>query len=124
MREHATGPGSPTLHHQEETVTQSSPTPPLDIERFARASNYQSWLTDWAISALEDRVVRIEELIAARWWQRPGVRRKLARELRASVAGYGDWMPRDFATRRVQYAGEVWIPQVTRARNAGSEDAL
>jgi hypothetical protein len=75
-------------------------------------------------AVLEDRVVRIEELIAARWWQRPGVRRKLARELRASVAGYGDWMPRDFATRRVQYAGEVRIPQVTRARNAGSEDAL
>ena len=44
----------------------------------------------------------------ARWPRSIGVRRRLARDLRASVAGYREVGP-DFESRRVQAIGDGWI---------------
>ena len=58
---------------------------------------------------LEDRLTRIEEVIAARWPRSIVVRHRLAAEIRASVAPYPDsFIPRrDFTGRRFQAASET-----------------
>lgn len=65
---------------------------------------------------LELRVVRIEECIAARWPRRWLLFWRLAREIRASVAGYPtDLIPRDdFYGRRLQFASEEFVLGVHR----------
>ena len=94
---------------------------PIDVEAFAANAIYSMDFTDRSADALEDRVVRLEELLFARWPRRWLLRRRLARELRVSVAGYGDWMPPDFRTRRLQYAGEM-ITWQSLQRRAASPD--
>ena len=58
---------------------------------------------------LELRLTRLEELIAARWPRSIVVRRRLAAEIRASVAPYPDsFIPRrDFTGRRLQAVSET-----------------
>ena len=56
---------------------------------------------------LEVRLIRVEEVMAARWPRRLFLRWRLAREIRASVAGYPDsYIPRgDFEGRRLEAGG-------------------
>ena len=65
---------------------------------------------EWAMrmdQMLEERISALEEIEAARWPRRILVRRRLARDLRASVAGYG-WTGGDWAERRAQAIGDGW----------------
>jgi hypothetical protein len=50
---------------------------------------------------LERRVAALEALVAARWPARISLRRRLARDLRASVRGYG-WVGPEWFWRRAQ----------------------
>ena len=61
-------------------------------------------MTDAALDALEDRVAAIEEIVAARWPRSIGVRRRVARELRASSATFA-WAG-TFQARRVEAMSE------------------
>lgn len=87
---------------------------PFDVEKFARQTIQSIEFGDDDAELLEDRVMRLEEIIAARWPRSWLLRRRLAREIRASVAGYpAEVYPRgDFRGRRVQWASE----QVTLTR--------
>lgn len=67
-----------------------------------------SLMTDQLADQLERRVIALEEITAARWPRRIVVRWRLARDLRASVAGYG-WVGGDFASRRIQAVSDGWI---------------
>ena len=82
---------------------------PFDVEEFARRTAWSIETGDDISSVLEDRVIRIEECVAARWPRRWLLWARLRREIRASVAGYDDsFIPRrDFAGRRLQAASEV-----------------
>ncbi len=65
----------------------------------------------WAMAQdqmLERRVAALEEITAARWPRRILVRRRLARDLRASVRHYG-WVDRSWFWRRAQAIGEGWL---------------
>lgn len=59
---------------------------------------------------LERRVAALEEIVAARPLARIAVRRRLARELRASVARYG-WVGPEWFWRRAQAIGDSWDGQ-------------
>ena len=63
--------------------------------------------SDQADEMLEWRIARLEEIEAARWPRRILVRRRLARDLRASVAGYG-WTGQNWRDRRAQAVGDSW----------------
>lgn len=74
----------------------------FDPRRFARTTIYAIEYGDAMSSVLEGRVIRLEEIVAARWPRSWLLRRRLARELRASAA---TWDPRyiplsDFRARR------------------------
>lgn len=91
-------------------MTESSNIPgggeePFDVEEFARQAIASIEESDWAADSLDNRVIRIEEIIAARWPRSLFLRRRLARELRASVARY-PYEPFDFRERRAQAVGE------------------
>lgn len=58
----------------------------LFIGSFARDTNYSLEFNDWGHDHLDDRIIRLEEIIAARWPRSTVLRRRLARELRASAA--------------------------------------
>ena len=65
---------------------------------------------EWSMaqdSMLERRIARLEEIQAARWPRRILVRRRIARDLRASVAGYA-WTGGDWADRRSQAITDDW----------------
>lgn len=64
--------------------------------------------TDEQAEITELRVIALEEVLAARWPRRIVVRRRLIRDLRASVRGYG-WVGPDFESRRIQAIGDGWI---------------
>jgi hypothetical protein len=72
---------------------------------------------------LEDRVIRLEEIVAARWPRSVLLRWRLAREVRASVAGYDDaYIPRDdFYGRRLQWAGDSIIASLSRRHRIWDE---
>ena len=72
-----------------------------------RAMDRESTTTDQLVAHLETRVVAMEEVMAARWPRRLLLRSRLARELRASVAGYG-WVPGGFRGRRTQFVSDTW----------------
>lgn len=77
----------------------------FDWQQFALATIQSLQFGDDEGEVLEDRVTRLEEVIAARWPRRWILRRRLARELRASVAGLAaPDLPRDFRTRREEWA--------------------
>ena len=68
------------------TVPESSDSPcggeePFDVEELARQTAAEIEETDWAADSLENRVVRLEEIIAARWPRSWLLRRRLAREM-------------------------------------------
>ena len=73
----------------------------FDAERFARQANYSIDFSDRTIDICEDRISALEEIVAARWPRSWLLRRRLARSLRASVAGYAT-----VATRRAPVAGD------------------
>ena len=77
----------------------------FDAERFARETNYSVETTDAAAGALEDRVSALEEIIAARWPRRILLRRRLARQLRASAAAFA-WAGETFRARRAEAMSE------------------
>lgn len=90
-------------------MSTSSPTPaegghPFDVEEFARATIQAVEYGDAIASVLEDRVIRLEEITAARWPRRWLLRRRLAREIRASVATWDpEFIPEgDFIGRRYE----------------------
>ena len=90
----------------------------FDAERFARQANYSIDFSDRTIDICEDRISALEEIVAARWPRSWLLRRRLARSLRASVAGYA--APRDFAGRRSQAVGDELIFQAQRRRRGAS----
>lgn len=65
-----------------------------DLERDGLLSNL-------AASQVEKRLAALEELMAARWPRRWWVRRRIARDLRASVKRYR-WAGPDFESQREQ----------------------
>ena len=69
--------------------------------------------TRWSEDAdlmLERRIAALEEITAARWPRRIMVRRRLARDLRASVRNYG-WAGPEWFWRRAQAIGDGWLEQ-------------
>jgi hypothetical protein len=89
--------------------------PRLTLESLALELNVSFSFADEAESMLEDRITAIEEIIAARWWQRPALRRRLAAELRAS-ARRGAHAADSFRGRRVEAVGDELIEQDLRRR--------
>lgn len=79
-----------------------------ELDQLRRDVITDSTMTDQIAEQLERRVLAIEEVIAARWPRRILVRRRLARDIRASVAGYA-WVGDDFESRRVQAIGDGWV---------------
>lgn len=69
--------------------------------------NHELTFTDQQAGQLEQRIARLEEIQATPWLRRISVRRRLARDLRASVARYG-WAGPDFPSRRAQAIGDGW----------------
>lgn len=62
-------------------------------------------VTDSLMDMLENRIVRLEEVAAARWPRRLLLARRLRRELRASVR----YVPGDtFTDRRGEAVGSEW----------------
>jgi len=72
---------------------------------FAVETNFSIEMDGFAIDSLTDRVSALEEIIAARWPRRMVLRRRLARQLRASSATFA-WAGRDFGPRRVEAMSE------------------
>lgn len=94
-------------------MTESSPSPagsgrPFDAQEFARQTVHTIEMGDAYASVLERRVIRIEEIIAARWPRSWLLRRRLAREIRASVATWDpEYIPREnFYSRRFEAAAQ------------------
>lgn len=79
-----------------------------DLELLRREVVTDSLMTDQLAEQLERRVTALEEITAARWPRSIAVRWRLARDLRASVAGYCEACP-DFESRRLQAIGDGWI---------------
>jgi hypothetical protein len=113
------------------TVSESSPNsapegddwPDFDVKKFARETVFAIETGDDGDAVIEDRVIRIEEVIAARWPRRWILRWRLAREIRASVAGYADsFIPRgDFYGRRLQFGSEVAVAERQRRQRISDE---
>ena len=77
----------------------------ITLGSFAVDTNFSIEMTDAATDALEDRVSALEEIIAARWPRSMFLRRRLARQLRASAATFA-WGGPDFRTRRAEAMSE------------------
>lgn len=92
-------------------MNRTQPQPPAGGDPVAelRRDLYKDSLwSDQADAILERRVGALEEAAAARWPRSILVRRRLARELRASVAGYG-WVGPEWYWRRAQAIGDDWL---------------
>lgn len=84
--------------------------PARDLRSLQRGHNEDF---EWAMrqdELLEERIEALEEIVATRWPRRILVRRRLARDLRDSVAGYA-WAGSDFGDRRSQAIGDGWPPR-------------
>ena len=93
-----------------------------EMERLLRGLIADSRMSDEQAEITELRVTALEEIVAARWPRSVLVRRRLAKDLRESVAGYG-WAGDDFASRRIQAIGDGWIRPLSatgRHRNRGA----
>lgn len=113
-------------------MTASSPRPPRRRRYFwrdlrlrfyagevARELNYAVDIGDRAHDLIEDRVTRIEEIIAAGWPRSMVLRRQLRRELRDVDAAYAE-AEETFRRRRQQWAGdEVILSSLRAARHRG-----
>lgn len=96
---------------------------PFDAEEFARQTVRSIEYGDAVHGMLEDRVTRLEEIVAARWPRSWLVRRRLAREIRASVATWDDdYIPRgDFTARRLAAASDLADELDARQQRARAE---
>ncbi len=86
------------------------------LEALARELIAVSGFSDAAESMLEARIIRLEEITAARWPRRAFLRRRLARELRASAREHA-YAGRGFRKRRLEAGGEL-IEQASHRRSA------
>ena len=84
---------------------------------YATAVNYEINTMDLGADINEDRISALEEIVAARWPRSMTVRRRLARQLRASAAGYAA-METDFTRRRSQAVGDELIMRIQRSRRS------
>jgi len=95
-----------------------------DAEEFARQTVRSIETTDAYFGVLERRVIRLEEIVVARWPRSWFLRRKVAREIRASVATWDpEYIPRgNFCARRLAAAtqeADAIIGRQDRARAEG-----
>ena len=93
-----------------------------NLEQLRREVITDSLLTDQFAEGLERRLAALEEITAARWPRRILVRRRLARDLRASVAGYREID--DFGSRRIQAISDGWIEPLSAHRGTPSQTSL
>jgi hypothetical protein len=93
---------------------------PFDVEEFARHTAQAIEFGDDIASMLERRVIRLEEIVAARWPRSMVLRWRLAREIRASVATWDpEYIPRDdFYARRLEAAMQEASARLNRQRRA------
>ncbi len=81
------------------------------VTRYIRAALAESRMTDDLDELLERRVAALEEVAAARWSASIGVRRRLRRSLRRSVAhARGE----TFADRRAEAVTSAWLARRPR----------
>lgn len=78
-----------------------------EVAQLRREVMRDSLMTDQLAGELLRQVIALEEIVAARWPRSIGVRRRLARELRRSVARIEG---RTFAEKRVNTIGSGWPP--------------
>ena len=94
-----------------------------DLDELRREMHADSLMTDQLAEVAELRTAALEELLYARWPRSIGVRRRLRRDLRASVEGYG-WAGPGFMVRRFATVGDGWIcgplSPTGRHRNRGA----
>lgn len=95
-------------------MPESSPNPaeeghPFDVERFARETVHAVEYGDATSSVTQERLMRVEECIAARWPRRWLLWARLRRELRASAATWNDaYIDRkDFLGRRSESVSQM-----------------
>ena len=81
---------------------------PMTVDQLRREVNDASDFAERNVDVLERRVAALEEIVAASWPRSVILRRRLRREIRASVAGY-DHLPADFWHRRCEWHGEQVI---------------
>lgn len=96
-------------------MTESSQTWPA-LDSLARELRAASDFSDSAEAMLESRIIALEELLAARWPRRAVLRRRLARQLRASARAHAH-AGRSFRARRLEAGGEL-IDQASHRRSA------
>ena len=82
---------------------------PDEVEQLRRDLNFKTQWDDDQDEITELRITALEELLAARWPRSVLLRRRLARDLRASVRDYGPDAGEDFTSRRTQAIGDGWI---------------
>jgi hypothetical protein len=90
---------------------------PLTVAALAVRTAQEAESGALALSDLEDRIIAVEEVLAARWPRSRLLRRRLARSLRATDAAYRD-AAGSFAGRRVQAAGDELIAAAARHHEA------
>ena len=79
-----------------------------DLDRLRRDVIAESRMGDDLDEITERRVAAIEEILFARWPRSIAVKRRLRRDLRASVREYG-WAADDFQARRFEAVGDGWL---------------
>lgn len=88
--------------------SQARPATMADLAALEQKLGAGETMTDDLAGELEDRVVAIEELLAASGWRRFILRRQLARHLRSQVVSAGR-MAADWQTRRTEYVSQDWL---------------
>ena len=84
---------------------------------YATATNYSVDSIGFAVDIGEDRLTALEEIVATPWPRSMTVRRRLARQLRASAAEYAA-AETGFAGRRSQAVGDELITRIQRSRRS------
>jgi len=84
-----------------------------ELDQLRRDVVRDSIETDRQAEVTELRMTAIEEILAVRWPRSIGVRRRLARDLRASVAHVEG---ATFTERRIEAIGSGWIRPLWRQR--------
>ncbi len=77
-----------------------------DVDQLRRDVIAESLMNDQLAEEMLLQIIAIEEVIAARWPRSIGVRRRLARDLRASVAHV---QGATFTERRIETLGSGWM---------------
>lgn len=98
------------------------PAAPLDeFREFRRSTIFYGNCIDEELDAMEERVIALEEIFAARWPRSWLLRWRYARELRASVAGY-EWVGPGFRDRRIEALGNLRAISQEKRKAARSPD--